>query len=81
MLRNPQPKAFSFDGLLDSAITSFDQWRNSSTRALDLGVDEEALGLFIAGAFSVERLKEIESLLIRNKWALDYVINRIKERR
>jgi hypothetical protein len=55
--------------------------RGTRECALDLGVDEMALLRYASGAVSTYERQEIQNVLVRNEWAMNYVVRAVKDRR
>lgn len=67
----------SFPDLLNLAMTA----RDTRDASLNLGIDETALIRYADGAVCDVEHREITGVLAKNRWALDFVVNRIKQRR
>jgi len=73
----PSAPALTFDSLLHQAVVA----RGSRERALSLGLTEQALARYAAGACSVYERARIESLLPQSSWALSHITEIVKARR
>lgn len=70
-----------FVNLIGDILPEVAKFRGSRDYALDRGVDEKALERYATGACSLYEREEIESVIARNKWSLDYVVQYVKSRR
>lgn len=71
------PKVDSFPELLNLVMTA----RDTRDHALELGVDETALIRYADGAVCDGEHRIITGVLAKNRWALSFVADRIKQRR
>lgn len=70
------PKVESFPTLLNLAMIT----RDTREHALHLGIDETALIRYADGAVCDEEHRFLTGILAKNRWALDFVVNHIKQR-
>ena len=70
-----------FVNLIDSLLPEVIRLRGSRDYALNRGVDEKALERYATGACSLYEREEIESVIAKNKWSRDYVVQYVKSRR
>jgi len=77
----PSGRVTGFPGFFDRAVTRLSAWRNSREYALELGVDEEALERYATGAISMYERSEIEPILVKCQWAMNYVARLAKAQR
>ena len=70
-----------FVKLIEETVPQIDEVRGTRAYALDFGIDEQALDDYVAGACSAYERKAVEHVLVRNRWAMNYVVSRVKEKR
>ena len=77
----PAPATGDFETTVEAAIRGFRGTHTTRTYAHDHGIDEQALVNYATGACTVYERREIENVLARCHWALDFVVKWVKQQR
>ena len=82
LLAHPGASQSALNGSFESYVSLAAMTpRGTRDQALDYGIDETALLQYASGAVSVYERRFIQSVLVRNEWAMKFVVDAIKRRR
>ena len=81
MPQEPRPDTVGFTRLLDQALMSANQYRQTYHYALDIGIRPEELINYVRGRIGVHERRGFEHNLSRSPWALQRVVALVKAMR